>query len=167
MTSAPIRRETRRTPFAAVLVALSALAAALAGGAWPARAGDAVHVAGGAAIGGYDPVAYFAEGKPVAGSDSHTFAWRGATWRFASAAHRDAFAAAPDRYAPQYGGYCAWAVSQGYTAKIDPEAWRIEGGRLFLNYSKSVQARWAQDIPGNVAKADANWPRLTADLANK
>jgi hypothetical protein len=88
-----------------------------------------------------------------------------ATWYFASAGNRDLFAADPDKYAPQYGGYCAWAVSQGYTAKIDPEAWKIVDGRLYLNYSKDVQAQWSEDIPGNIAQGDANWPKIRADLA--
>jgi len=117
---------------------------------------------GGVAIDGWDPVAYFTDGKPVEGSKAFVHEWGGATWRFASAAHRDLFAQAPEKYAPQYGGYCAWAVSQGYTADIDPAAWRIEDGRLFLNYSFDVQKKWATDIPGNIAKGDANWPKLLA-----
>lgn len=117
---------------------------------------------GGVAIDGWDPVAYFTDGKPVEGSKAYSFDWNGATWRFASAAHRDLFAQAPEKYAPQYGGYCAWAVSQGYTADIDPEAWTIDHGRLFLNYSLDVQKKWAADIPGNVAKGDGNWPKLLA-----
>ncbi len=117
---------------------------------------------GGVAIDGWDPVAYFTDGKPVEGSRDFVHEWNGATWRFASAAHRDLFAQAPEKYAPQYGGYCAWAVSQGYTADIDPEAWKIQDGRLYLNYSLDIQKKWAGDIPGNVAKADANWPKLLA-----
>lgn len=116
----------------------------------------------GLAIAGYDPVAYFSDGKPVAGSSDFTTEWQGATWRFASAAHRDQFVAEPARYAPQYGGYCAWAVSQGYTAGIDPEAWKIVDGKLYLNYSKDVQKQWEQDVPGNIVKADASWPKLLA-----
>ncbi len=134
--------------------------ATLVAGAAPARALDPVFSRWGKAIRGYDPVAYFTEGRPVEGSAKFTAEWMGATWRFASAANRDSFVAAPERYAPQYGGYCAWAVSQGDTASIDPEAWRIVDGRLYLNYSKSVQGRWEKDIPGNIAKADGNWPRL-------
>lgn len=117
---------------------------------------------GGLAIAGYDPVAYFTDGRAVEGSKEHELEWNGATWRFASAGHRELFVQAPERYAPQYGGYCAWAVSQGYTAGIDPEAWRIENGRLFLNYSSDVQKKWSADIPGNVAKGEANWPKLLA-----
>ena len=140
---------------------LPLIALALAG---PALALSPVNktLFGGLAIEGYDPVAYFTEGRPVEGSREHVFDWNGATWRFASAAHRELFVQAPEKYAPQYGGYCAWAVSQGYTAGIDPEAWRIESGRLFLNYSPEVQKKWSSDIPGNVAKGDANWPKLLA-----
>ena len=143
-----------------VLLGLSATAGVVWTG--PAEAIDPVFTSEGAAIRGYDPVAYFAEGKPAKGSPDITYRFAGAEWRFASAANRDAFAADPRRYAPQYGGYCAWAVSQGYTAAIDPDAWRIEDGKLYLNYSRSVQRRWERDIPGNIAKADKNWPGLEA-----
>lgn len=114
----------------------------------------------GIAVGGYDPVAYFTEGKPVQGSKDITLEHEGATWRFASAANRDTFKADPAKYAPRYGGYCAWAVSQGYTAKGDPDAWTVSDGKLYLNYNKSVRATWAKDIPGNVKKGDANWPKV-------
>jgi hypothetical protein len=114
----------------------------------------------GVAIKGYDPVAYFTEGKPVEGSKAFEFVWQDAKWRFASAANRDAFKAAPENYAPQYGGYCAWAVSQGYTASIDPSSWRIVEGKLYLNYSADVQKKWQSDIPGFIKTADANWPKL-------
>ena len=115
---------------------------------------------GGTAIDGTDPVAYFTEGKPVEGSSDFTHDWNGATWRFVSAENRDKFAADPAAYAPQYGGYCAWAVAQGYTASTDPEAWSIVEGKLYLNYNKDVQARWEGDVPGNIAKADGNWPTV-------
>ncbi len=145
----------------AVVVGFLTLTAAA--GVW---AGGAVNVSerAGAAIEGVDPVAYFAEGRPVKGDRAFEHAWMGATWRFASQANRDAFAADPARFAPQYGGYCAWAVSQGYTATIDPEAWRIVDGKLYLNYSKGVQAKWVKDIPGNIQKANANWPGILAKL---
>ncbi len=110
------------------------------------------------AVSGYDPVAYFRQGRPVEGRSDLEYEWNGATWRFASADNLAAFKADPEKFAPQYGGYCAWAVSQGYTAKSDPAAWRIVDDKLYLNYSKDIQARWEQDIPGNIAKADANWP---------
>lgn len=113
---------------------------------------------GGLAVHGYDVVAYATDGAAVRGRPEFEHRWSGAVWRFASAAHRDEFARDPQKYAPQFGGYCAWAVSRGYTADIDPEAWRIVDGKLYLNYSKKVQRMWEEDIRGNVAKAEANWP---------
>lgn len=131
--------------------------------AWPlatqALAGEVpVFQRRGAAINGYDPVAYFKDGAPVKGDTGITHSWNGAEWRFASAENRDVFARAPEAYAPQFGGYCAWAVSQGYTASTDPNAWRIVNGKLYLNYSRRVQRRWEQDVSGNIAKGNANWP---------
>lgn len=114
----------------------------------------------GVAIKGYDPVAYFTAGKPMKGSSDFAYEWNGAEWRFASEGNRDAFKADPVKYAPQFGGYCAWAVSRGYTAGIDPDAWKIVNSRLYLNYSTKVQAQWSEDIPGNVAKAEENWPKI-------
>jgi YHS domain-containing protein len=113
----------------------------------------------GAAIRGYDPVAYFTEGKPVEGSRKFSHEWKGATWRFATAANRDAFAAAPEKYAPQFGGYCAYGVANGYTVSTVPEAWTIVEGKLYLNYSLGVRADWLKDVPGYIGKANANWPR--------
>ncbi len=118
----------------------------------------------GVAIEGTDPVAYFTEGRVVEGKETFTAEWGGAKWRFASAANLAAFQAAPEKYAPQFGGYCAWAVSRGYTASIDPEAWKIVDGKLYLNYSKSVQSQWVEDIPGNIVLGNKNWPGLKAKL---
>lgn len=112
----------------------------------------------GFAINGYDPVAYFTEEMPVRGSDDFTSDWNGATFRFASAANKAAFDAEPDKYAPQYGGYCAYAVANGYTAKTDPDAWTVHQGKLYLNFSKGVRRRWLRDIPGHISAADQNWP---------
>jgi hypothetical protein len=112
----------------------------------------------GRAIRGFDPVAYFTQGRPVPGSPDITLDWNGAQWRFASAENRDVFRADPAAYAPQYGGWCAWAMAQGSTASVDPEAWDIIGGKLYLNYSRDVQSRWRKDIPGFVAKADTLYP---------
>lgn len=115
----------------------------------------------GLAIDGYDPVAYFTLSKPVKGTREFTFEFGGATYRFASAEHREQFAKDPAKYVPQYGAFCAWAVSRGYTADTDPLAWRIVEGKLYLNYNASVQKQWEQDIPANIGKADANWPALS------
>jgi YHS domain-containing protein len=110
------------------------------------------------AIRGHDPVAYFDRKGPVKGSKQFSHPWGGATWHFASAENRDKFAADPERYAPRYGGYCAYAVANGYTADIDPRAWSVVDGRLYLNYSLGVRERWNKDIPGHIRRGDANWP---------
>lgn len=112
----------------------------------------------GLAIKGYDPVAYFTLGKPAKGLNNYELEWKGARWRFVNQDHLERFKAAPDQYAPQYGGYCAWAVAQGKTAGIDPDRWKIVDGKLYLNYNKKVQERWEADIPGFIQKANANWP---------
>jgi len=118
---------------------------------------------GGLAVDGYDAVAYFEEGRAVEGSAEHAVEWNGAVWRFASEAHRAQFAAAPERYAPQYGGYCAWAVAHDYTADADPEAWAIVDGKLYLNYNRTVLERWSAEKEGWIAAGDRNWPRLVAE----
>ena len=110
------------------------------------------------AIRGYDAVAYHMDEKPVKGDSDFTTEWNGATWRFKSAENRDTFASDPERWAPAYGGYCAWAVANNYTAKTDPDAWSVADGRLFLNFNKSIRKKWSKDIPGNVKRGDANWP---------
>jgi hypothetical protein len=112
------------------------------------------------AIKGYDPVAYFKEGKPVKGTPAITEEWMGAKWQFSSSESRDLFRTNPGQYAPQYGGYCAWAVSHGYTADTDPEAWKIVDGKLYLNYNKGVQKKWSQDIPKHIQDGNRNWPAL-------
>lgn len=112
------------------------------------------------AVKGTDVVAYFEQGQPVAGSATFTAEYMGATWRFSTAAHRDAFAADPARYAPQYGGYCAWAVAQGYTAKIDPRAWRVVDDKLYLNYNLSIRKQWDADRDALIAAGNQNWPKL-------
>ena len=112
----------------------------------------------GIAIKGYDPVAYFTEGEPVKGSAEFQHEWNSAIWHFSSAEHRDMFKAEPEKYAPQYGGYCAYAVSQGKTANIDPDAWKIVDGKLYLNLNKRIHRKWEKDIPGYIKKADKNWP---------
>jgi YHS domain-containing protein len=111
------------------------------------------------AMGGYDPVSYF-DGGPKKGDGKLTATFKGAEYRFASAANLARFKANPTAFVPQYGGYCAWAVAGGYTAKGDPLAWRIVNGKLYLNYDANVQKRWVQDIPGNIAKGDRNWPAV-------
>lgn len=116
--------------------------------------------ASGLAIHGHDPVAYFTEGKAVAGRIEHEASHGGARYRFASETNRRRFEADPAMYLPQYGGYCAFGVAQGAKPDIDPQAFRIVDGRLYLNLSPAVQRRWAADIPGYIAAADRRWPAL-------
>jgi hypothetical protein len=140
---------TRRT-FIAGLTALAAT---------PAHAGSrSVFADKGLAIRGHDPVAYFTDGAPVAGDPALALKWKGAYWLFSSDANRAAFEMDPRRFAPAYGGYCAYAMTQGALATTVPEAWTIFNDRLYLNYSTEVRALRQGDKPGNVVKADAHWP---------
>lgn len=143
------------------LPALLAAAVAFLAALVPAQAREADVYTGlfsSLAVGGYDTVAYFKVNRPVQGKAEFSTEYKGATWRFSSAENLAAFKANPTAYAPQYGGYCAWAVSQNYTASGDPNYWKIVGGKLYLNYDKSVQEMWEKDIPGFISKADKNWP---------
>lgn len=110
--------------------------------------------------GGYDTVSYFESGQPTKGSSEYTTQYQGATWRFANAENLARFKENPERFAPVYGGYCAWAVSQGYLAKGDPKHWSIREGRLYLNYNQSIQDQWLEDPGGFILQADAKWPKV-------
>lgn len=112
------------------------------------------------ALKGYDTVAYFTDGKPVKGSKKFKTEWNGAEWQFASQANLDAFLENPEAYAPQYGGYCAWAVSQGNTASGDPTVWTVVGGKLYVNYNDSVGKTWREDPEKFIALANDNWPNV-------
>lgn len=145
-----------RTTFAALWIAILALTVAA-----PAIAAQAINTNGSNyAIGGYDPIAYFSDGKAVKGGRKYSHEWGGKIWRFRSKANREKFASMPEKYAPAYGGYCAFGVSQGYTVRIDPRAFTIEHGKLYLNYSKGIKKRFDTDRAGYIAKANANWPAL-------
>lgn len=142
-------------------IAVLALALLLGAGLWSAHAaGPEVNAPGGLAIHGYDPVAYFAAGAPTMGDPAITAEWNGATYRFASAANRDAFMANPGAYAPQYGGYCAMGTSLGRKIDVDPVQWRIVDGKLYLNSSPEAHGAWSSDVPGNIMKADVQWPKI-------
>lgn len=149
-----------------ILIALAAsVGIALAATTSPAAAKtDPVYtgVLNNVAVSGYDTVAYFTVGKPVKGSSSFTTTYKGAEFRFANAANLAKFKANPAAYAPQYGGYCAWAVSQGYTASGDPTVWKVVGGKLYLNYNREVGQRWEKNIPAHIQSANRNWPKLLA-----
>jgi YHS domain-containing protein len=112
------------------------------------------------AIKGYDTVAYFKDGKALKGSESFTFPWHGMTWYFLSKENRDLFAGSPEKYAPQYDGWCAWAMTESRLAITDPEVWKIVDGKLYLNCSREAYEKWSRDIPGNIKKADSIWPTL-------
>ncbi len=112
------------------------------------------------AIKGYDTVAYFISGKALKGSASFTAQWHGMTWYFSTPANRELFAADPEKYAPQYDGYCAWAMTEARKALTDPQVWKIVDGRLYLNCSQAAYDKWSKDIPGHIQKADANWLKL-------
>ncbi|MDH4391611.1 MAG: YHS domain-containing (seleno)protein [Aquabacterium sp.] len=112
------------------------------------------------AILGYDTVAYFTTGRAVEGNDSLAHTWMGATWRFSTQAHLDQFKAAPEKFAPQYGGYCAYGVSQGYLVGVEPDKFRIIGGKLYLNYNADVQATWNKDTAGHIRAADGKFQAL-------
>ena len=158
-----ISRMARRGFLAVAAGIVGAVIVGLALTVHPVRAGKSEIYTGllsRTAIGGYDAVAYFTENRAVRGKRSHVHRWHGAEWRFSSRENRDIFATDPESYAPQYGGHCAWAVSQGYRAKGDPKVWRIVDGKLYLNCSHVVQQRWQRRLERNLVKADNNWPGI-------
>lgn len=144
----------------AIACLLLAFVLPVAAGTARAASKPEVFATNGVAIHGYDPVAYFTQKKPVPGSEKFTHRWKGVTWRFVSVANRDAFKGNPAKYAPKYGGYCAYAVSNGYTAPTEPSAWSIVNGKLYLNYSVGVRQRWSQNRAERIKDGDKNWPKV-------
>jgi YHS domain-containing protein len=114
----------------------------------------------GLALRGYDSAGYFSEARPIEGDPAISYRWHGATWHFASMEHRDAFAADPARYAPQFGGYCAYAVSRGTTADGDPQQWAVVDGKLYVNNNALALTLWNQDRAGNIQAGVTNWPLI-------
>ncbi len=114
----------------------------------------------GVAINGYDPVAYIHDKAPIRGSESIEAEWNGAKWRFSTEANKAAFLASPEKYAPQFGGYCAYAVAKGATAPTDPNAFSVVDGKLYLNYSQDVRTIWRKDTSGYINTANGNWPKV-------
>lgn len=112
------------------------------------------------AVGGYDPVAYFTKGEPVEGSSDFQIEYKDTKWLFSSQENLDLFNADPDKYAPQYGGYCAWAVGHNITAKGDPLQWTIVNDKLYLNYDADIQSKWLQDTDKWIVEGDKNWPNV-------
>lgn len=117
----------------------------------------------GLAIRGFDAVAYFAADGAAKGDPKYQFAWNGAKWLFASAENLERFRQDPEAYAPQFGGYCSYAVSRGYTADGDPEAWKIVDGKLYLNYNKEVRSMWEKEQSANIEKGTTNWVGFDAN----
>jgi YHS domain-containing protein len=127
----------------------------------PASAEPANFTGGtGAGASGYDVVAYFTQSQAVPGKTSITASYNGVKWRFSSEANKALFVANPGKYAPKYGGYCAWAVAHGVTAAGNPNAWSIVGGRLYLNINKSIRAKWKADAANQIKNANKNWPSV-------
>lgn len=114
------------------------------------------------AVGGYDAVSFF-KNKPLEGTSDFVFEYQGAEWHFSSEANRDLFKANPEAFAPQYGGYCAWAIAGGKLAKGSPKHWSIEDGRLYLNYNRKIKERWLADKANFITEADQAWPDILAD----
>jgi len=144
-----INRKVGHSLIAAAVMLLTGVEQALAGEFFEKE---------GVAIRGYDPVAYFTEMKPVKGSAEFRAQYQGSTFHFASAAHRDDFLRKSTKFAPQYGGYCAFGMAKGYKATTDPAAFTTTGDKLYLNYSETVRSQWLSDVPRYVRKADGNWP---------
>ena len=146
------------TQTAARLVAAAGILLALPN----AQAIDAYYNNAEGAIKGYDPVAYFVANQPVKGERGISTVWEHTTWYFASEANKQAFIANPEKFAPQFGGYCAYGVSQGYAPQTDPTAYTVVDGKLYLNYNHTVSDKWNADRDGFIALARQNWPALKA-----
>ena len=114
----------------------------------------------GVALHGYDPVAYFVAAAPQKGQAQYSYEYKDSKFYFANGANRRAFMEAPEKYAPQFGGYCAYGTSQGYKVSTQPDAFAIVKDKLYLNYNKKVQEIWRQDVPGNIERAEKNWPEV-------
>ncbi len=111
-------------------------------------------------ISGYDPVAYFTDGKAMKGSGYHVTEYNGVTYTFASRDHKELFQGNPEKYVPAYGGYCAYGVAVGKKFVSDPEAWKVVNGTLYLNLDKGIQSKWLKDVPGYIKKSEANWKEI-------
>lgn len=133
--------------------------ALIAANAMNVMAGDFFETDG-VAIKGFDPVAYTAQQRAVQGTSEFTSTYKGSVFRFVNAGNRDAFIANPEKFAPQYNGFCAYGVSRGYKAATSPDAFSVIDGKLYLNYNAEVKMIWAKDVQGYVGKADARWPEV-------
>ncbi len=118
-------------------------------------------------ISGYDPVAYFTEGKAMKGSGYHVANYQGVTYAFATKDHKTMFEANPEKFVPAYGGYCAYGVAVGKKFVSDPEAWKVVNDKLYLNLDKDIQSKWLQDVPGFIKKSEANWINIKDKAASE
>ncbi|MDA2910784.1 YHS domain-containing protein [Nitrospiraceae bacterium AH_259_D15_M11_P09] len=143
---------------------VAAMAVFVAAVSTPAFAKDYTHSTPG--ISGYDPVAYFTDGKPMRGSGYQVSVFEGVTYAFASEEHKEMFEANPEKYVPAYGGYCAYGVAVGKKFVTDPEVWRIVDGTLYLNLDRGIQRTWEKDVPGYIKKADVNWSEIKDKAAS-
>lgn len=155
-----IRYQKPATKLALVLLTVRLVSAVPAHAQESAGPAGPFYASDGIAIEGYDPVAYFTQGKPVRGTAEHSLEWSGVTWHFSNRSNRETFRENPDAYAPEYGGYCAYAVSQGSLASIDPQQWTIRDDRLYLNYSFWIKTQFTRSIESHIRSADQNWPEL-------
>jgi hypothetical protein len=114
----------------------------------------------GVAVDGYDAVAFFTQGKPVKGSSLYALNWSGAQWLFADKADLESFQKAPEKYAPQYGGYCAYAAAKGHKASTEVDTWAIVNGKLYLNYDQGVKSTWNKNQAAYIESANKNWPQI-------
>jgi len=121
---------------------------------------EEVFITNSQAIRGYDPVAYFKVGKPVKGNESYHYQWKNTTWLFATKENLELFSRNPEQYSPQYGGYCAYGLSEGHKAPTDPNAWTIVDGKLYLNYSPKVKEIWMKNQKERIQVADKTWPEI-------
>jgi len=149
-----------------LLLSLGLIGTVWSGAGWSAEPINTLEKSGwsykpnGIAIRGFDTVAYFTEGKAVKGNADINTSWNGASWHFSSEKHRDLFVADPEKYAPQYGGYCAYGIAVDNLVKIEGDLWDIVDGKLYLNYNKKLQAKWRKDIPGYIKTADEKFQGL-------
>lgn len=159
--STPFYSSRRSFVASAALTVLATLAVPQLAHAYDEQSTGALNVdAHGIALKGFDPVSYFSAGGPVQGKAEFFANYEGAAYQFVSAQNRDTFAANPSHYTPAYGGFCAMGVALEQKLDVDPQLWRIVDGKLYLNVHKGAQSRWLEDVKGNLAKADKNWPRL-------
>lgn len=163
MSATPSVGMNRRTALTSALAAAGLLLGTAASAAEPPINTLKNSLFGGrtdTAINGYDTVAYFTVGKAVKGQDALSTDWMGAKWKFSTQAHLDLFKANPEKYAPQYGGYCAYGVTQDYLVKVDPDQFTVREGKLYLNYDAGVQSKWLKDPAGYIKAADAKFSGL-------